>query len=56
MQAVGQGRRLSQSGIWGDIAINGQLARCEVMALCGIKVALSVFDHCTVDVRECHHS
>lgn len=46
----------SGPGSGGDIAINGQLARCEVMVLCGIKVALSVFDHCTVDVRECHHS
>lgn len=56
MQPVVQGRRLSQARIWGEIAINGQLARCEVMVLCGIKVALSVFDHCTEDVRECRHS
>lgn len=32
--------------------MNGQLAKCEVMVLCGIKVTLSVFDLCNEDVRE----
>lgn len=44
------------SGIWGEIAFSGQLARWEVTVWCGIKVALSEFDHCTEDVRECRHS